>query len=228
MKKQFFSFLTLFFIVAALFAGCGAVITENETQTQAPALPSYAADGTYDLGEGLFITGLFAYSGVYPEDGGDATCEGIAALRLENRSDVHYEYLTVTVDTAGGSYAFSVSTLFAGATVTVLDKNKTVCADTQIRAAAVGAKAAFLQPPTVHLDTLSISYTDGFITVKNLTDRTLSDVYVYYKSVDENGYFGGITYRAAIGELAAGAAMQTPAPHIKKDGSRVVFAEYDS
>ena len=228
MKKQFFLFLILV-LAAALLSGCGRQPAGPGTLPEAEtAVPSGPADGAFALGEDLYITELFSYSGPFVEDGGDGTCEGIAALRLENRSSVHYEYLTVSVETDDGSYTFAASTLFAGASVTVLEKNKSAYTGGGIRAAKIGARAVFADPPTVHLDTLSVSFTDGFVTVKNLTGSAFSNVYVYYKSVDANGFFGGITYRAAVGDLAAGAVLQTPAPHIRKDGSRVVFVVYDS
>ena len=109
----------------------------------------------------------------------------------------------------------------------VLDQNKTAFSEGEIRSASIGALAAFTETPSVHLETLSISYTDGFINVENLTDTPLSNVYIYYKNLDDTGYFGGITYRAAVEELPAGEMQQIPAVHITKDASRVVFTTYE-
>ena len=227
MKKQFFSFLTLIVAAAMLLAGCGAQQDDPTTEAAGgPAAQGYDADGAYSLGEDLYITALYAYSGPYVEDGSDEACEAVAAVCVENRSAQHIQYLRFTVETAGGTYSFAVSTLFSGAVVTALDENKTAFSEGEIRAVSVGALAAFTETPSVHLETLSISYTDGFINVKNLTDAPLSNVYVYYKNVDDTGYFGGITYRAFISELDAGALQQTPAAHITKDASRVVFVTY--
>lgn len=228
MKKQFFSFFTLMIAAAMLLAGCGARQTDPTTQAvSTPVGPGYDANGDFALGEDLYITAFYAYSGPYVEDGSDEACEAVAAVRVENRSAKHYQYLTFTLETAGGTCSFSVSTLFAGAVVTALDENKTAFPEGEIRSASIGTLAAFTETPSVHLETLSISYTDGFINVKNLTDAPLSNVYIYYKNLDDTGYFGGITYRASIGDLAADGLQQVPAAHITKDASRVVFATYE-
>ena len=222
MKKQFFSFFCIILIFLLLFSGCGVHESSPAETTLQPA-----ADGAFSLGNDIYIAEMFPYTGPYVKDGSDEACADVAAVRLENRSSQHYEYLTFSVETAGGVYDFSVSTLFAGACVTVLAQNKQEFRDEPILSAEIGALAEFMRQPSIHMETLSVSYTDGFINVKNIGEASLSNVYVYYKTLNETGYLGGITYRAAIGDLAAGAVAQMPAPHMKKEDSWIVFAAYD-
>lgn len=178
------------------------------------------------LTDGVYISGIFAYSGAYVEDGTNAPCENVCAVVLRNDSGVHYQYLTFELETAGGSYAFSASTLFSGAEMTVLCEGAAAFTDDTLVSLRVTALAPFTETPSVHTDTLEITYTDGFINVKNKTDAPLTDVYVYYKNTDENGYLGGITYRAYLGTLNAGELKQARASNMRRETGRVVFATY--
>lgn len=184
------------------------------------------AVGDLELTQGVYISEVFAYTGAYIEDGSNDPCEGVCAVRLFNSSDIHYQYLSFSLQTADGSYTFNASTVFAGATVTVLCEDRSAFTTDRIIASRILSSVPFAELPSVHLESLKISYTDGFITVKNLTDQTLNDLYVYFKNSDDSGFIGGITYRAAFGELPAGGILQKNANNIRKDGSTVVFVTY--
>ena len=180
------------------------------------------------LADGLSIMKIFSYSGAYVEDGSNDVCEGICAVRLYNSSAEHYQYLRFSVTTADGSrYLFSASTLFANTEMTVLCEEKKPYAEGEIVSSELINLAVFQDAPTVHLETIQITYTDGFINAKNLTDTALTNVYVYYKSTDENGFFGGITYRASFGDIPAGELTQIGSGNIRAQTSKVAFVTYD-
>ena len=180
------------------------------------------------LADGLIITDIFSYSGAYVEDGKNAACENICAVRLYNGSANHYQYLRFTVETADGViYSFSASTLFANARMTVLSEDKTPYTGEALAASTLLNTAEFAFTPTVHLETVQISLTDGFINVKNLTEAALTNVFVYYKTTDDDGFFGGITYRASLGDIPAGELVQQQAVNIRAETSKVVFVTYD-
>ena len=187
----------------------------DETETPSPLLT-----------DGVYISEIFAYTGPYVEDGSNAPCENVCAVILRNDSGEHYQYVEFELETAGGRYAFSASTLFSGAQMTVLCKDAAAFTDDTLVSLRVTALAPFAETPSVHTDTLEITYTDGFINVKNLTDGPLENIYVYYKITDENGYLGGITYRVAFGGIDAGALKQARAANMRRDTGRVVFATY--
>lgn len=200
-----------------------------ETNAETDSLPTdqnSGYDATFQITDGVYIEELFSYSGEYVEDGSNEACSNIAAVRLVNNSDVHYQYLKFTVRTAEISYSFSATTLFSGARMTVLDQTKTAYADGQIVSVEANSVAPFTSQPTVHLETFEISYLDGIINVKNLTDQDRTDVYVYYKNMDDYGYFGGITYRCPFGTVSGGATVQNSAANLKKDTSRIVFVTF--
>ena len=190
------------------------------------SLPSEKAEQA-GLPAGVTIEELFSYSGAYVEDGSNVPCENICAVRLYNASSTHYQYLRFSLQTSGGAYTFAASTLFAGARMTVLCEEKTPLEGNGILATELLTSVPFVEPPSVHTDTLEITYADGFINVRNLTESPLSRVYVYYKDTDGNGYLGGITYRVSFGEIPAGETVQTAAANMRRATCRVVFATYD-
>ena len=232
-RRFFASVAAALLLFAALTAaGCGKAPgnataqsdaeAPTERQTEAPLPEDALARVTGDV----YLTEFFSYSGPFTEDGSDEPCEGIAAVRIVNRSDAHYEYLSFSLDTPEGTCEFEASTLLAGASMTVLEKNRAAYDGNAAWNARLLRAAEFPAAPTVHLDTLEISFTDGFLNVRNLTADELKNVTVCYKSTDEYGFFGGITYRVRFGDLAANGAVQKTATHIRKDGSRVVFSDY--
>ena len=212
-------------------AACGRPASPGEegdsTLSQQDISPDTAQDASgLKLADGLYITEVFSYTGVYVEDGSNDPCENICAVRIENDTAEHYQYLEFEVETAGGVFEFAASTLFSGARMTVLSKNKDAYTGADVRSVKLLALAPFTKTPTVHTDTLQITFTDGIINVKNLTDSLLMNVYVYFKETDDFGYFGGITYRTGFGDILAGDIVQSGASNIHKDTSRVVFADY--
>ena len=244
MKTRLLRCLCLLLAAVLCLTGCAGDTDHPDSPSDAPAsdagpvetggddepdrTASAAAADPAVLAEGLTVREVFSYSGAYVEDGGNEPCENICAVRVENNSPRHYRYLRFTVTTVGGSCTFVATTLFAGARMTVLCEEKAAFTDGNIIASAILNEVLFDEPPTVHLDTLRINYTDGFINVKNLTDEALTNVYVYFKDTDEYGYLGGITYRAHFGDLAAGQTAQKSAVNIHRDTGRVVFTTYDS
>ena len=239
MRKRLFCLVALLLAAAAALPGCtgeparpneDATVPDHETTSPSQTETQTAAPGpraSAELLDGVFATEVFSYTGLYVEDGSNAPCENVCAVRLSNCSDTHYQYLRFRLTTGGGAYTFAASTLFAGAEMTVLCEEKAAFTDAGIRSAEILAEAPFNEAPTVHLDTLRITYTDAFLTVKNLTDAPIKNLYVYYKNTDENGFFGGITYRTYFGELAAGASIQESAANVKRESTAVVFTTYD-
>lgn len=210
--------------------------TEPTAQATAPseaaasetaAQPTQPANATLLITDGVYISDIFAYSGPYVEDGSNTSCTNVCAVMLRNDSGQHYQYVKFELETAGGTYTFSATTLFAGAQMTVLCENGAAFTSAEVLDLRAITVAPFTETPTVHTDTLQISYTDGFINVKNISGGTLSNVYVYYKNTDENGYLGGITYRVSFGSLNAGELKQSAASNMHRATGKVVFATYD-
>ena len=244
MKRRLLGFFGLLLALTVCFSGCSgknSIATpsdgtadgqtaQNDTGADAETTANDAlplTDGSL-LTEGLYVREVFSYTGAYVEDGKNEPCEDICAVRIENSSKTHYRYLRFSVTTSEDTYTFTATTLFAGARMTVLCEEKAAFAGGDVLSAELLAVTPFDEPPTVHTDTLLITYTEGFINVKNLTEETLSDVYVYFKDTDDYGYLGGITYRTSFGDIPAGETTQCGAVNMHQATGRVVFATYAS
>lgn len=228
MKRRIISFLAILTAFVLVFGGCSPDDGNSGTSQTGGAETSFTdtAKNPAELAGGLVITDVFPYSGEYFEDGSDETCEDVCAVRLANDSEEQYQYIRFTLRTAGGSYSFAASTVLPGTKMTVLCEDRAAFTDGEITSSELVTAAPFTEPPSVHADTLSVSWLDGFVNVKNVTGAPVAGVYVYYKNTDAYGFLGGITYRAAVGDIAAGQIAQTAAPHIRKDASQVVFVTY--
>ena len=202
------------------FTACARSETVPELTTDAPA-----GAETAELLPGVYVTAVFAYGGEYVEDGGDAACENIVAATVENRSGIHYQLLRFKLRTAAGESTFTATTLFDGGVMTVLSEEKTPFVSGGVLACEVLDEAPFPFTPSVHTESLEIACTAGFMTVRNLTDAPLENVYVYYKNTAAYGWFGGITYRVAFGTVGPDETVQRPAKRLE-NAEQVVFTTF--
>jgi hypothetical protein len=61
------------------------------------------------------------------------------------------------------------------------------------------------------------------LTAVNNTDRTLDNVFIYYKTLHTDGnFFGGITYLVDFGTLAPGGSAQSVAGHFQEGKTEIV------
>ena len=57
----------------------------------------------------------------------------------------------------------------------------------------------FQDDMSIQEDKLKITGTNGALTVENLTDEEMGEIYIYYKNTASDGLlYGGITYRARV------------------------------
>ncbi len=70
-----------------------------------------------------------------------------------------------------------------------------------------------------------LSASGGVLGVKNISGKQVGNVYVYYKSTDSNGLFGGITYRIKLGDMPSGKLAKTAPPHFD-GGSKILYITY--
>lgn len=232
MDKNLFRVFVIVLIGVFLLAGCENKTNSNEGATDGSVTNDISAQNDTQaendpLLQDVSVAEVFSYSGPYVEDGANEECKNICAVRIENKSSVHYQYLHFTVKIGGTVYTFKATTLFAGAKMTVLCEDRSEYRDGDIESVEFLAAAPFAEKPTVHLDTLEITYTDGFINVKNKTDKTLKNVYVYYKNTDDYGFIGGITYRVSFGNIGPGGLVQMGTANIRSETGKIVFSTYE-
>ncbi len=181
----------------------------------APEATTEAAETTAADPGALFVQRIFDYSGPFMEDGSDKEVKNIVAAVLVNTTPTDYEYVEFCVNTDKGTHSFTASGIKAGSTVTVLCQNKDKFEkDEAMKDFTIDAKAEYAAPPTVPEDVFEVYYTGANVSVKNIGTRDLTDLCVYYKQTNDEGFLGGITYRTKISALKAGEITQLNGEHM--------------
>lgn len=181
---------------------------------------------TFELSDGAVITDIVSYTGVFMEDRTDEIVTDVLAIRVTNTGDEYIQTMDITLTSGEHQARFSVSTLFPGDTVIVLEKNRMACSTAPaFDRAETDAVVLFEEAPGMCEDRLEIQCLDGVINVTNVSGEDITgDILIYYKNYADDLYYGGITYRLRIeGGLEAGQISQGMAAHFNSDNSRVVF-----
>ena len=183
--------------------------------------------GLLDLGEGLVITKIGNYTGLYVEDGSDEVVSGVLMVELENTSDMDLQLASITLYYGEEEAAFQVTNLPAGGKLVALERSR-MAYRPETPDSAAAENVAFVPEFSMHDDEIGIVALDGVINVVNRTEGAIdSNIYVYYKNVAAGVYYGGITYRVSIeGGLKAGEIRQIMASHYDAEGSEIVMVSY--
>ena len=206
---------------------------EEEQVVHNPAAPEntnpsgqLSVEALQDAKSGVMITDLLSYTGAFMEDRTDDIVTDVLAIQVTNTGEEYIQTMDITL-TAGDTQAqFSLSTLFPGETVIVLEKNRMAYSTAPaFEQAQFSAVALFDAHPGMCQDKLDIQCLDGVINVTNISKEDITgDILIYYKNYVSGVYYGGITYRLRIeGGLKAGEIRQGSAGHFKPDNSAVVF-----
>lgn len=206
---------------------------DDTTTTQAETLPKEITDskvtpnGALYLTDGIYVTAIEKYSGEYIEDGSNDKLKNIISATVINTTEKSYQLFEFSLTFPQGTYHFSVKSLFAHSQVKVLESGRNFMpSKTDEVTGAVETQALFYEDPSVHLDKFEITYADSVINVKNITDKPIDNVYVYYKSVEDDIFFGGITYRVKVGTVPPDQIVQVMANNFKADTSKIVFVTF--
>lgn len=186
-----------------------------------PALPM-------DLGNGLTVTDAGAYSGVYMEDGSNESVSGVFMIRVRNDSDADLQYGEILLREGEASWRFQVTNLPAGREVILLEQDRSPVPEELPGEASVQNLAWFSDAMSAREDMFRITGARGVVNVENLSDRSIAgDIYVYYKYVSEELFFGGITFRVRIeGGLEAGEIRQIPSGHFDPGTCEILDVRY--
>lgn len=183
----------------------------------------------FSLDNGIEIVSVGKYAGEYMEDGTDEVVSNVLMIVVRNTSERTLQYAEISLKADGKEAVFNISTLPPGEEMVALEKNRTeYVSEDEYKSASINKVAIFDKEPTLYENIFEISAADGILNVKNISDKDIDgDVFVYYKNVSDNMYYGGITYRARIsGGISAGDTEQIMARHYTLDGSKVLFITY--
>lgn len=179
-----------------------------------------------DLGGGIVITDYLPYTGAFMEDRTDDVVSGVLGIRVTNTGEKYIQTMDITLTDGNETAEFSLSTLFPGQSVVVLEKNRMAYSDALLFTDfETGSVAFFDGDPGMAEDKLEIQCLDGVINVTNISDEDVTgDILIYYKNYTSGMYYGGITYRIRIaGGLKSGEIWQGTAAHFNPANSAVVF-----
>ena len=202
--------------------------TPMSTPVPAAETPEPKAEfDTIWLGSGLKVTKAESYTGIFVEDGSDEAVSGVFSVFITNEGSSDVQYAHVVLSRGEEKYDFDFTTLPAGATVRVLEQSRQAMPEelTGFKG-ELTTYAEFDGGMSMCEDAVSVDAEDGVIYITNNTDAEISQLYVYYKSVQGDSYMGGITYRTGISSIAPGTTVSGTALHFRGGESRVMFVTY--
>ena len=175
----------------------------------------------------LYCLEFSRYSGSFVEDGSNEPVTGVAAALIENRSREFLDLATVTYDVGGKTAEFVVTGLPPGGRAWVLESNR-MTVGYEVQFEFLECTSSFRQDAVLHTESLELYSVNNTLTVRNDCDRTLENVCVYYKEVNDDGaYLGGITYMMTFGTLEPGQSVDNESAHFSEN-SRIVRYSYQS
>lgn len=195
---------------------------EQSSDTASNPIPTisfpYAIEGS-----DLVVEQIRTYSGYFLEDGSDREVSDVAVIVLTNNG-ADLEFAGIGISQGTRNLAFSASQIPAGATIIIQEQNG----------------AAFDMDDPYYSATATTTPTDGFamsreyvsvkdngdntFTVRNITDRTLSKVQIFFKNYlsDEDVYVGGITYSITLEDVEDGTEVDVRSDHYDSRYSTIV------
>ena len=198
----------------------------TESQQSAGTEAPQSVDGL-DLGSGVILTDYLPYTGAFMEDRTDEVVSDVLGIKITNTGEEYVQAMDITLTDGDVTAEFSLSTLFPGQTVVVLEKNRMAYTGApEFTGFEIGSVALFAGDPGMAEDKIKIQCLDGVINITNISEEDITgDILVYYKNCIGGIYYGGITYRLRVeGGLKAGEIRQGSAAHFKTNNSTVVFA----
>lgn len=181
-----------------------------------------------DLGNGLRLVRMSSVAGVFPEDGKDDFLPEIFCATIQNTTDRTLSIGRVELTINRESYIFEITSIPPGASVHAYEMRRKPAPATVTEFRGECLFAAYREEePTADPARLEIKVEDGGIRVKNLTEESIEGpVYVYYKSVQNDIFVGGITYRVKLTGLSAGDEVLLRAGHATAEYTRIMYVEY--
>lgn len=174
-----------------------------ETDPTQPTVATDPQDQTYNrtafLGNNLYITYVGSYIGAYMEDGSNEEISDVLMIILENKGETDLQLARISLEYADFTAHFEVTNLPAGQSAVLLEKERHEYVDAPYYGAKTENLVFFSEEMKLLEDKLKITGSSGSLTVENLTDEELGEIYIYYKNSAADGlFYGGITYRARV------------------------------
>lgn len=220
--------LALVLIAAMLLTlcACGKKDEPKPTETLPPVttdIPEKEESRAPFLGNGLYITEIYPYIGLYMEDGTNEEVDNVLMAILKNENDRDLQYAKLELEYADFTAEFEMTNVPAGESVVLLEKNRHEYTEELFRDARVSNVLFFENEMSLQEDKVKITELNGAINVENITDEPLGDMYIYYKYASTDLLYGGITFRSKIkAGLKPGRVYTIMEDRFKPDMCRVI------
>ena len=153
----------------------------------------------------------------------------VSAVIIKNTTDKTLQYSALTENFSDGTvYSYTASTIPPGEICIVTEDSESPFKDNSPSTFSDKAVAFFQQEPSVYNDTLQYVGANSILTVKNKSDKDITEnIVIYYKDYAESRFTSGVTYRVTIeGGLKSGEIKQIPAKHFVNGKSMIMFAQF--
>lgn len=193
-------------------------------ETQLQTEPMVQTEPDLSLEQGLVITDMSNYAGIYMEDGSDEIVSGVMMIILENTSDRDLQLARIEVVYEDFTAAFEVTNLPVGQSVVLLEKSRSGMPAENYQRIDIKNVVFFDEPMTMMEDVLEITGGNGYLDVKNISGEDLTgEIFIYYKNSASDLLYGGITYRARIDSgVGAGETIRILTGHYSEGNSRIL------
>ena len=176
----------------------------------------------------LDILSIGQYEGTFVEDGSDDKKDNVLAIVVKNTSDKTISSGEIKLRKIGTSKSikFIFTNLKAGSSALVMESTGEVNFNGEDKYVYISSNVNTEDSTSLMEDKIEVTTKDKNITVKNLTNKNLNTVYVYYKIVtDGNCYLGGITYRAKFENVKGEKSVTADTLHFSNKNSEIIKIE---
>ena len=194
--------------------------------TQCTDIFSKGSDNTehyVNLDDGLKITLIGSYDGVYMEDGSNEEVRDTLSIILLNTNEKDLQYTEIYLKYEDYTAEFTVSNLPSNQSVLLLEKKRSPSKDKAPNAYILKNTAFFQTQMNPMEDVIKVSGVNGVANIKNISDRDIvGDIVIDYKNYSNDMFYGGITYRMKVsGGLKAGELKQIGSAHFSPKNSKI-------
>ena len=176
----------------------------------------------------LDILSIGQYEGKFVEDGSDDKKDNVLVIVVKNISDKTISSGEIKLRKIGTSKSikFIFTNLKAGSSALVMEYTGEVNFNGEDKYVYISSSVNTEESTSLMEDKIEVTTKDKNITVKNLTNKNLNTVYVYYKIVtDGNCYLGGITYRAKFENVKGEKSVTADTLHFSNKNSEIIKIE---
>ncbi len=174
--------------------------------------------------EGLQVTTMGDYSGLFLEDGSDEIVTSIMMIVLENTSQKDLQLARIKAESEGFTAEFEATNLPAGEKVVLLESNRRKTSGENYTALYAEDVVFFQENMSLMEDTFKATFGEGFVELENISGEDVEGTtYIYYKNIADDTLFGGITYRARIEEeIPKGESVRVLTNHFSEKNTEIM------